>query len=133
MRKAQDRMKYFVGKNRLDRCFEVSDWVYLKLKPYRQSFLHSAKVWKLSPKYAGPFQVQAKVGSATYQLFLQPQAKIHLVFHVSLLKRKVGLVTVISPTLPNFDDDGKVVLQPVKIFARRLVKKGSSLATQLLV
>lgn len=112
---------------------QAGDWVYLKLKPYRQTSLHTSKVWKLSPKYAGPFRVLARVGSAAYRLALPAQAKIHPIFHVSLLKKKVGPVSMVSPTLPDFDDDEKVLLQPVKVLACRLVKKGNALATQLLV
>lgn len=133
LQRAQDRMKVFADHKRSDRVFEVGEWVYLKLKPYRQTSLHSKKIWKLSPKYAGPFQILVRIGNAAYRLSLPSTAKLHPVFHVSLLKKKIGPVTEVSPTLPDFDDDGKVLLQPVQILARRLVKKGKSPATQLLV
>lgn len=42
---------------------------------------------KLAPQFYGPFQIIPKVGSVTYKLELPAQAKIHQVFHVSLLKR----------------------------------------------
>ncbi|GJR51161.1 putative mitochondrial protein [Tanacetum coccineum] len=39
LKKAQDRMKSRADKNRSDRSFEINDWVYLKLQPYRQLIL----------------------------------------------------------------------------------------------
>lgn len=62
--------------------------VYLKLKPYKQTTLHTFKVWKLSPRYAGPFQVQIRVGAAAYRLVLPPHTKIHLVFHFFYWRRR---------------------------------------------
>ena len=34
---AQERMKWFADKKRVDRSFAVGDWVYLRLQPYKQS------------------------------------------------------------------------------------------------
>lgn len=34
--KAQERMKRFAHSKRSERHFAVGDWVYLRLKPYRQ-------------------------------------------------------------------------------------------------
>lgn len=34
--KAQQRMKFQVGKHRSERQFKVGDWVFLKLQPYKQ-------------------------------------------------------------------------------------------------
>lgn len=48
-------------------------------------------------------------------------------------KQKIGPVSTITPMLPEFNSDGKVILKPVKILARRLVKQGESPTTQLLV
>lgn len=118
---------------RVEWSFQVGDYVYLKLKPYMQRSLHSKHVWKLSPKYAGPFQVLSKVGDMTYRLNLPPNAKVHPVFHVSVLKGKVGPVSTVSNSLLKFDEDGKVLLQLVKVLTRRLVRQGNSPATQLLV
>ena len=58
------------------------------------------KSLKLSAKYYGPFQIIGKVGAAAYKLQLPEEARVHPVFHVSLLKRKVGAVQDIEPTLP---------------------------------
>lgn len=48
-------------------------------------------------------------------------AKLHPVFHVSLLKKKVGKGVEVSQSLLEFDDEGKLILQPVQVLARRLV------------
>lgn len=68
-----------------------------------------------------------------YRLLRPAIAKIHPMFHVSVLKKKVGHVTAVAATLPEFDGEGKVILKPLMILARRLVKKGDSPATQFLV
>nr|GEV64019.1 retrovirus-related Pol polyprotein from transposon 297 family [Tanacetum cinerariifolium] len=70
LRKAQDRMKSQADKHRFDMEFEVYDWVYLKIQPYRQVTIRKGKQHKLSSKFYGPFQVIAKVGKVAYKLQL---------------------------------------------------------------
>ena len=45
-----------------------------------------SKSRKLMPKFCGPFTVDGEVGRDAYKLRMPPVWKIHLVFHVSLLK-----------------------------------------------
>jgi hypothetical protein len=52
---AQNRMKQQADQHRSERSFEVGDWVFLRLQPYKQMSLKQAKKDnKLSPKYYGP-------------------------------------------------------------------------------
>ncbi|PKI39065.1 hypothetical protein CRG98_040552 [Punica granatum] len=99
---AQNRMKAAADKHRRDEQFEVGDWVYLKLQPYRQHSVFKRAIQKLTSRYFGPFQVIARVGAAAYRLDLPDYAKIHPMFHVSLLRRRVGEGQAIQPTLPPY-------------------------------
>lgn len=56
---------------------------------------------KLAYKYFGPFKIIKKVGEVAYQLDLPREARIHSMFHVSLLKKWVGKGTIPEPKLPN--------------------------------
>ncbi|KAK6143372.1 hypothetical protein DH2020_023720 [Rehmannia glutinosa] len=102
LQQAQHRMKTAADKHRKDRHFAVGDWVYC------------------------PFQVIETVGPVAYKLQLPVHSKIHPVFHVSLLKKRVGSTDNVSSTLPSFDDDGKVILYPLAILARRLIKRNNA-------
>jgi hypothetical protein len=44
----------------------------------------------LNPRYYGPYQINEKVGIVAYKLKLIEGSSIHLAFHVSLLKNKIG-------------------------------------------
>ena len=81
---AQERMKAQADKHRQDKTFEVGDWVYLKLQPYRQRTLAYKGKWKLSPRFFGPFQVLQKVGTISYKLELplKPKSIMFFIFHV---------------------------------------------------
>lgn len=90
LQESQSRMKKIYDQHHTEREFEVGDWVYLKIQPYRQSSVAIRKAAKLAPKYYGPFMVLKKIGAVSYKLEFPAESKIHPVFHVSLLKKKVS-------------------------------------------
>ena len=79
---AQNRMKQQENKHRSERIFDVGDWVFLRLQPYKQISLKQVKKDnKLSPNYYGPYKVLQKIGTMAYTLELNP-SQVHLIFHV---------------------------------------------------
>uniref|UniRef100_A0A0V0IKE6 Putative ovule protein n=1 Tax=Solanum chacoense TaxID=4108 RepID=A0A0V0IKE6_SOLCH len=88
--KAQTCMKLYVDARRTDLQLEVGDWAFVKLKPYRQLSLRLHHHHKLRRKYFGPYQVLKRIGYVAYKLDLPADAQIHLVFHISMLKKCVG-------------------------------------------
>jgi hypothetical protein len=52
------------------------------------------------------------VGPVTYQLALPSQLKLHLVFHVSCLKKVIGTRCQIQTNLPELAEEGSIWLQP---------------------
>jgi hypothetical protein len=89
--RAQQRMKHQADKHRTERSFQVGDRVWLKLQPYVQSSMTSRVSPKLSYHYFGPFEVEARIGSAAYRLKLLPTSSIHNVFHVLKLVKELVL------------------------------------------
>uniref|UniRef100_A0A2N9I1L0 Reverse transcriptase n=1 Tax=Fagus sylvatica TaxID=28930 RepID=A0A2N9I1L0_FAGSY len=119
IQQAQVRMKQNADKHRRDVEFAVGDWVYLRLQPYRQSSLAFRKNLKLSPRYFGPFQVVERVGAVAYKLKLPAESKLHSVFHVSNLKRKLGSQEEASTMLPVIGNSDGLVPLPQAILDRR--------------
>lgn len=71
LQKYQASMKSRPDAHRRDIIFAVGDWVYVKLRPYRQTSIQPTYS-KLSKRYYGSFMVQARVGAVAYCLQLPP-------------------------------------------------------------
>lgn len=70
--------------------FKEGGWVYLRLQPYRQHSVLSTSNSKLSPRYAGPYQIKHKISDVAYSLDLSQNVQIHNTLHVSTLKPVLG-------------------------------------------
>eukprot|EP00253_Pinus_taeda_P018804 PITA_18804 len=79
---AQNRMKQQVDQHRIERSFDVGDWVFLRLQPYKEMSLKQAKKDnKLSPKYYGTYKV-------------------------------IGDKLPVQTIFPKLDEEGKIILEP---------------------
>ncbi|OIT33037.1 hypothetical protein A4A49_64122, partial [Nicotiana attenuata] len=130
--RAQHRMKQQADAHRSDRQFEVGDWVYLKVQPYKQVTITNHTSHKLASKYYGPFQVIKRVGPVAYTLLLPAGVQIHPTVHVSLLKKCYEVPTqIVYP--PSLDLASPYCPDPEAVLQRRMVKKGNKAVAQVLV
>jgi len=97
MKAAQDRQRSYQDNRRRDLEFEVGDLVYLKVSPMK-GVIRFGKKGKLSPRYVGPYRVLQRIGSVAYDIELPNDlAKVHPVFHVSMLRKFIGDANSIVP------------------------------------
>ena len=69
----------------------------LKVSPWK-GVIRFGKRGKLNPRYIGPFEILARIGSVAYQLKLpQELSNVHNVFHVSNLKTCLSDDTLVVP------------------------------------
>jgi len=129
--RAQHRMKQMADQHRTEREFDVGDYVFVKLQPYRQNSMVLRSNQKLSPKYYGPYKIVDRCGEVAYKLQLPLGSQIHLVFHVSQLKVLVGNVTTSTQLLTILQD--VFVKEPELILERQMVKRQGRAVTKVLV
>jgi len=65
----QNRRKQQEYQHRSEFFFDVGDWVFLRLQPYKQ-IRQAKKDNKLSPNYYGPYKVTQNIGTMEYKLEL---------------------------------------------------------------
>ena len=117
--KAQASMKVHADSKRQDITFEPGQWVYVRLRPFRQRSMHITMNPKLSKRYFGPFQIIARVGQVAYHLRLPAAARIHPVFHCSLLRPHHGPLPPSPDNWPLQVIDHKPVPQPLSFLATK--------------
>nr|MDZ8003588.1 RNase H-like domain-containing protein [Nostoc sp. DedSLP05] len=129
----RNRMKQQSDQRRTERQFEVGEWVFVKLQPYKQTSLRQRGKYKLAPRFYGPFKIRKKIGEVAYALELPSNSKIHDVFHVSNLKKKIGYHTGVATELPVTNEEGKMIVEPEGIIEVRQRKLRSRDITEYLV
>ena len=87
LKATNDRQKSYANLKRKDIEFEVGDKLFLKVSPWKKIFCFRRK-GKLSPRFIGPYENLERVGPVAYRWALPLElAKLHDVFHVSMLRR----------------------------------------------
>ena len=112
-----DRKKSYADLKRRDIVYEVGDKVFLKVSPWRK-ILRFGKKEKLSSRFKGPYEVLERIGHVAYRLALPPElAKLHNVFHVSMLRRYCSDESHILPVQDvqvqvdlSYDEESKAIL-----------------------
>jgi hypothetical protein len=114
-------MKEYQDQKRREVLFQEGDWVWLKLQQRTAVGVKPATHCKLGPKYYDSYKILQNIGSVAYKLQLPSRARIHDVFHVSVLKRYDGPLPDQVVPLPAILH-GKVLPSPKKIVRARLNK-----------
>jgi MarR-like DNA-binding transcriptional regulator SgrR of sgrS sRNA len=107
---AQKHMKQQADQGRSKHQFEEGDQVFLCLQHYKQNSLKVEHCQKLAPKFYGPYIVLKHVGQMAYQLAFPSHSMLHLVFHVSYLKKVIGTNCQIQTNLPKLVEEGSIWL-----------------------
>ncbi|XP_073026627.1 uncharacterized protein [Primulina eburnea] len=87
MKAAQDRQASYANQRRRPLEFQVGDYVFLKVSPFRGTMRFGHK-GKLAPRYIGLYMIIERIDTLAYRLDLpQSLSLIHNVFHVSMLRK----------------------------------------------
>nr|GEX16395.1 retrotransposable element Tf2 [Tanacetum cinerariifolium]GFA96258.1 retrotransposable element Tf2 [Tanacetum cinerariifolium] len=89
LKATQDKMKSYADKKSSDREFEVGNFVYLKLLPYRQLTIRVNKKQKLSAMFYGSCKVLERIGKVAYRMELPHTTQVHQFFMFHSLRNVI--------------------------------------------
>lgn len=97
------------------------------------TFSSNEKNLKAKSELYGPYKILQKIGTVAYRLELPPGFKIHPIFHVSQLKKKIGQHITRQTILPQITIKGVVQALPAATIDPRLVKRHGRAEVKILV
>jgi hypothetical protein len=121
LEQAQAVQKRYYDRAHRSVSFQVGDWVLLRLRHRAAASLPQAPTGKLSPKFYGPYRVIELINDVAVRLALPPQARLHDVFHIGLLKKFHGAPPQEPAPLPPVRH-GAVVPEPERAVKARLAR-----------
>lgn len=127
-------MKGYADKSRKNWEFQEGDFVWLRLKSYRQNSVENRCFTKLSKRYYGPYKITKKINPVAYRLDLPATGSIFPVFHIALLKPFVGKIDEEQTlALPPKAWDAHPIVVPTKIIGYRISTRKGHKTEQVLI
>ena len=106
--------------HRSEKEFDIGDYVYVNLQPYRQNSVVTRANQKLSLKYYGPYRIIDNCCWVAYKLDLPTTSKSYLVFCVSQLE--VLFVNILIPSTLQSSVSTVLIKEPDTILKRKMVQ-----------
>ncbi|PIN02390.1 hypothetical protein CDL12_25098 [Handroanthus impetiginosus] len=104
----------------IQKNFGIGNLLYLELHTYYQNSLSLCRDLKLAPKYCGPYKITGNIAGVAYRMELSSNNIIHLKFHISLLKQKIGRKH--SPTIELLEMDKNGIFKNNMVVAQIFVQ-----------
>jgi transposase InsO family protein len=121
LEQAQALHKRHYDKNHHEVVYTVGDWALLRLRHRAPASLNQPVTGKLRPKYYGPYRVIELINDFAVRLALPPNARLHDVFHIGILKKFHGAPPTAPPALPPIHY-GAVAPEPERAVRYRLAR-----------
>jgi hypothetical protein len=121
LEQAQAVQKHHYDRAYRDVSYKVDDWVLLRLRQRPVASLLQATSGKLKPRYFGPYRITEMINEVVVRLALPPQAHLHDVFHVGLLKKFHGALPEAPPPLPSIHH-GAIAPEPERAVRRHVAQ-----------
>ncbi|XP_070030267.1 uncharacterized protein [Nicotiana sylvestris] len=131
---AQSRQKSYADRKVREVAYMVGEKVLLRISPMK-GVMRFRKKAKLSPWFIGPIEILKRIGEVAYELALPPSLSgVHLVFHVSMLRKYVGdLSHVLDFSTLQLDSDKTYSVESMAILDRQVRKLRSKNISSLKV